>query len=68
MNELTNMKAAASQHPGILSPKHGQTGDVKPLRANRSLPFAVSVKPWVRFLFLIFDNLRARLRFGQAYM
>ena len=45
MNELTNMKAAASQHPGILSPKHGQTGDVKPLRANRSLPFAVSVKP-----------------------
>ena len=42
MNELTNMKAAASQYPRILSPKHGQTADVEPLRANRSLAFAVS--------------------------
>ena len=31
-------------HPRILSPKNGPTGDVKPLRANRSLAFAVSVK------------------------
>ena len=32
----TNM-TAASYHPLILSPKHGQTGNVKPLSANRSL-------------------------------
>ena len=36
----TNM-AAASYHPRILSPKYGQTGNVKPLTANRSLSFAV---------------------------
>ena len=34
--------AAASYHPRILSPKYGQTGNVKPLTANRrSLSFAV---------------------------
>ena len=33
--------AAASYHPLILSPKYGQTGNVKPLTANRSLSFAV---------------------------
>ena len=27
--------------PRILSPKYGQTGNVKPLTANRSLSFAV---------------------------
>ena len=32
----TNM-AASSCHPPILSPKYGQTGNVKPLSANRSL-------------------------------
>ena len=36
----TNM-AAASYHPRILSPKYGQTGNVKPLTVNRSLLFAV---------------------------
>ena len=37
----TNM-AAASYHPRIVSPKYGQTGNVKPLTANRrSLSFAV---------------------------
>ena len=36
----TNM-AAASYHPRILSPKYGQTGNVKPLTANHSLSFAV---------------------------
>ena len=34
--------AAASYHPRILSPKFGQTSNVKPLTANRrSLSFAV---------------------------
>ena len=34
--------AAASYHPRILSLKYGQTGNVKPLTANRrSLSFAV---------------------------
>ena len=34
--------AAASYHSRILSPKYGQTGNVKPLTANRrSLSFAV---------------------------
>ena len=33
--------AAASYHLRILSPKHGQTGNVKPLTANRNLSFAV---------------------------
>ena len=34
--------AAASYHRRILSPKYGQTGNVKPLTANRrSLSFAV---------------------------
>ena len=33
--------AAASHHPLISSPKYGQTGNVKPLTANHSLPFAV---------------------------
>ena len=33
--------AAASYHPRILIPKYGQTGNVKPLTANRGLPFAV---------------------------
>ena len=34
--------AAASYHPRILSPKYGQTGNLKPLTANRrSLSFAV---------------------------
>ena len=33
--------AAASYHPRILSPKYGQTGNVKPLIVNRSLSFAV---------------------------
>ena len=36
----TNM-AAASYHLRILSPKYGQTGNVKPLTTNRSLSFAV---------------------------
>ena len=36
----TNM-AAASYQQRILSPKYGQTGNVKPLTANRSLSFAV---------------------------
>ena len=36
----TNM-AAASYHPRILSPKYGQTPNVKPLTTNRGLPFAV---------------------------
>ena len=36
----TNM-AAASYHPRIFSLKHGQTGNVKPLTANRSLSFPV---------------------------
>ena len=36
----TNM-AAASYHPRILSPKYWHTGNVKPLIANRSLPFTV---------------------------
>ena len=34
-------KAAPSYHPRNLSPKYGQTGNVKPLIANRSLSFAV---------------------------
>ena len=33
--------AAASYHPRILSPKYGQTGNVKLLTANGSLSFAV---------------------------
>ena len=33
--------AAASYHPQILCPKNRPTGNVKPLTANRSLPFAV---------------------------
>ena len=33
--------AATSNHPQILSPKYGQTGNVKLLTANRSLLFAV---------------------------
>ena len=33
--------AAASYHPRILSPKYGQTGNVKPLTADRNLAFAV---------------------------
>ena len=33
--------AAASYHPGILIPKYGQTGNVKPLTANRGLSFEV---------------------------
>ena len=42
----TNM-AAASYHPRIVSPKYGQTGNVKPLTANRrSLSFAVK---WPNF-------------------
>ena len=36
----TNM-AATSNHPWILSPKYGQTGNVKLLTANRNLSFAV---------------------------
>ena len=32
---------AASYHSRILSPKYGQTGNVKPLTTNRSLMFAV---------------------------
>ena len=32
---------AASYHPRILSPKYGQTASLKPLTANRRLPFAV---------------------------
>ena len=36
----TNM-AAASYHLRILSPKYGQTGNVEPLTANRSLSYAV---------------------------
>ena len=37
----TNM-AAASYHPRIVSPKYGQTDNLKPLTANRrSLSFAV---------------------------
>ena len=39
MNE--NNMAVASYHRQILSPKYGQTGNVKPLTANRSLSFAV---------------------------
>ena len=31
--------AAASYHPRILSPKYGQTGNVRPLTAKRSLSF-----------------------------
>ena len=30
-----------SYHPRIGGPKHGQTGNMKPLNANRSLSFAV---------------------------
>jgi len=37
---MTNM-TAASYHPRILSPNYGQTGNVKPLTANRSLSFPV---------------------------
>ena len=37
----TNMAAAASYHSRILSPKYGQTSNVEPLTANRSLSFAV---------------------------
>ena len=37
---MTNM-ATASYHPRISSPKYGQTGNVKPLTANRSLSFPV---------------------------
>ena len=33
--------AAASNHPRILIPKYGQMDNVKPLTANRGLPFAV---------------------------
>ena len=33
--------AAASYHPRIASPKYGQMGNVKPLTANRGLPFVV---------------------------
>ena len=33
--------AAASYHPRILIPKYGQTGNVKPVTANRGLPFVV---------------------------
>ena len=33
--------AAASYHPRILIPKYGQSDIVKPLTANRGLPFAV---------------------------
>ena len=36
----TNL-AAASYRSRILSPKYGQTGNVKPFTANRNLPFAV---------------------------
>lgn len=32
--------ATASYHPRILSPRYGQTDNVKSLTANRSLPFA----------------------------
>ena len=32
---------AASYHSRILIPKYGQTGNVKPLTANRGLPFVV---------------------------
>ena len=32
--------AAASYYPRILIPKYGQTDNVKPLTANRGLPFA----------------------------
>ena len=35
--------AAASYHQRILSPKYGETGNVKPLSANRSLPFVVKL-------------------------
>ena len=34
-------RAIASYHPRIWSPKYGQTGNLKPLTANRSLSFAV---------------------------
>ena len=33
--------AAAKYHPRILSPKYGQTGNVKLLTANGSLSFTV---------------------------
>ena len=33
--------AAANYHPRILIPKYGQSDIVKPLTANRGLPFAV---------------------------
>ena len=33
--------AAASYYPRILIPKYEQTDNVKPLTANRGLPFAV---------------------------
>ena len=37
-----NMAAASyNYHLRVLSPKYGQTGNVKPLTANRSLSFAV---------------------------
>ena len=35
--------AAASYHPRILIPKYGQTDSVKPLTANRGLPFVVGL-------------------------
>ena len=38
-NEHDSMQRATTRR--ILSPKYGQTGNVKPLTANRSLPFAV---------------------------
>ena len=36
--------AAASYHLRILSPKYGQTLNVKPLTTNRALPFAVRLQ------------------------
>ena len=39
----TNM-AAASYHPRILSPKYGQTGNIKPLTVNRKPQFVVCSK------------------------
>ena len=42
--------AAASYHPQILSPKYGQTTNVKPRTANHGLPFAVGQTSILRSL------------------
>ena len=50
--------AVASYQPRILSPKYGQTASVKPLTANRCLPFNVCGKmaksiSWVSNVILV---------------